>query len=44
MKIDLQKILKREKTAKGGVADFRFAKNGPENDVLDVLSLDVRIG
>jgi hypothetical protein len=36
--------LKREKIAEGGVAEFRFAKNSPENDVLDVLSLDVGIG
>jgi hypothetical protein len=43
MKINLRKILKREKTTNGGVAEFRFAKNGLENDVLDVLSLDVGI-
>jgi hypothetical protein len=30
--------------ASGDVAEFRFAKNGPKNDVLDVLSLDVGIG
>jgi hypothetical protein len=43
MNLYLQKILKREKTTNGGIAEFRFVKNGRENDVLDVLSLDIGI-
>jgi hypothetical protein len=44
MNLYLQKILKREKIANDGIAEFRFVKNCQENDVLDVLSLDVGIG